>query len=299
MWGVNTGITWTFSARASLIALKVSVPHSFDMGWVIDVSWLEVEKEIGCRKLMLQWFSDGCVFGNIFSMVENEIPTNKLLDPKAMKFRKSAWCYRHQKECVFEIPQSPDGIGVLGAPCVLFSKNLGCFQSDNNALVYSYILTTILFLSQLRGCSCFLRMGKQEGFTDIEQGQCHSVGTKAMQLLAASVHENVPEFDEVHWCIHDSFKLDVDDNQNATQLQHKMQCITFKIHVNSRRSFLSPLSRWRKQGTVAFCRSDGLSNPHCLLLLVEGSNQSCLASHAGGPETTGSLGIQKGWSGIW
>ena len=40
------------------------------------------------------------------------------------------------------------------------------------------------------------RMGNKEGFTNITQGQVHSVGTKAMQTMAANVHENVPEFDE-------------------------------------------------------------------------------------------------------
>ena len=40
------------------------------------------------------------------------------------------------------------------------------------------------------------RMGKKEGFENISQGQVHSVGTKAMETLAANVHENAPEFDE-------------------------------------------------------------------------------------------------------
>lgn len=50
------------------------------------------------------------------------------------------------------------------------------------------------------GLLVILRMGGKQGFKDIKQGQCHSVGTKAMQMMAANVHENVENFDEVLCC---------------------------------------------------------------------------------------------------
>lgn len=44
---------------------------------------------------------------------------------------------------------------------------------------------------------CLPRMGKQKGFTDVKQGQCHIIAAKYMTTLPMNVHENVPEYDEV------------------------------------------------------------------------------------------------------
>lgn len=63
-------------------------------------------------------------------MIENKIPEKRLLEPEKVKFKQASWCARHQKECPHVFTDSADGIGVLGAPCILFSRTLGRSKKD-------------------------------------------------------------------------------------------------------------------------------------------------------------------------
>lgn len=66
-------------------------------------------------------------------MCDNTFDDRVLLDPKTVKWRKTAWCYFHEKECPIGMPakDDADSMGVLGAPCQLFSTNLGFNQVVN------------------------------------------------------------------------------------------------------------------------------------------------------------------------
>ena len=50
----------------------------------------------------------------------------KLLNWKKIVWKKSSWCAKQNRECPITLPKPDDteSLNVLGAPCVLFSKNL-------------------------------------------------------------------------------------------------------------------------------------------------------------------------------
>ena len=94
--------------------------------WLL-FSLTKVEKDKNCQALLTRWFPCSCLFGDIESLIKNEIPTDKLLDPKKIKFHDSAQCLQHNRQCSLKLRgHTPDEItaGVIGAPCVLFSKTL-------------------------------------------------------------------------------------------------------------------------------------------------------------------------------
>ena len=106
-----------------------SCPHDGVRVLVVMMSLyelFEVEKDSGCQKILLEWFNDGCIFGDVMKMIKNTVSDTKLLDPKKVKFRESSWCARHQKECQHSFTSSAGGVGIIGAPCILFSKKLAC-----------------------------------------------------------------------------------------------------------------------------------------------------------------------------
>ena len=57
------------------------------------------------------------------------------------------------------------------------------------------------------------------GFSDIAQGQCHIIAHKFMTLLAANVHENVPEYDEAT----------VNTHTHTNTHKHKIHVKTFRL----------------------------------------------------------------------
>lgn len=168
--------------------------------------FLEVEKDSFCQGLIMKWFK-GCVFGDIMSMISDKVPTKRLMKPEAVKFKETSYCHRHDQQCPCEFSQSEDSIGVLGAPCVLFTTKLGLIWMHGPIALFD---AGFSYTKDWFGLRVLLRMGAKKGFKDIAQGQCHSVGTKAMLTLAANVHENVEGFDEVPYfycCVCFSFFL--------------------------------------------------------------------------------------------
>ena len=92
-------------------------------------------------------------------MIQNYIPTDRLLDPEEIQWKETAYCLAHKKECPIVFPEN--GMLCLGAPCVLFS-----------------------------------RIGKRQKFDNVTKAQLHSVATAAMIKVGSSCHENVVGFCE-------------------------------------------------------------------------------------------------------
>ena len=92
-----------------------------------------MEKDKGCQQLIMKWFKDHCVFGDILQMIVNKPPEDRLMDPSEVKFKQKARCVRHQKDCQCVFPKDANAIGVLGAPCVLFSKILSFRISESHS----------------------------------------------------------------------------------------------------------------------------------------------------------------------
>lgn len=88
----------------------------------------QVEKEKVKQAMLQRWFGhdSSCLFGDITKMCENELRDNVLLDPKKVKWKPTAWCRAHGKECCINLPHNDDteSLGVLGSPCQLFSRPL-------------------------------------------------------------------------------------------------------------------------------------------------------------------------------
>ena len=57
-------------------------------------------------------------------LITNTIPEDRLMAPSEVKFKKKGHCIRHKKQCCFDLSKRSDTMGVLGAPCQLFSKRL-------------------------------------------------------------------------------------------------------------------------------------------------------------------------------
>ena len=77
--------------------------------------------------MMIAWHqrSSSCVFGDILDMISNKVSENDLLDPKKITWKRTAWCAKHQKECLVWHPEPNQyGLGVW-AKCGLFSTSLG------------------------------------------------------------------------------------------------------------------------------------------------------------------------------
>jgi hypothetical protein len=92
-------------------------------------------------------------------------------------------------------------LGIIGAPCILFSK------CAFNALEVSH---PMVWLNH-----CCYRYGLKEGFKtkNVEVKHAHDVAAKFQQVTSISIHENVPEYEEaryVHQTNSDTqIKLDV------------------------------------------------------------------------------------------
>ena len=85
-----------------------------------------MEKDKACQEMIMRWFDDKqCVFGDIMQCITNAVPDDHLLDPGRIKFKSQAPCVRHNQKCSFKFDKaSQSSVGILGSPCVLFSKNL-------------------------------------------------------------------------------------------------------------------------------------------------------------------------------
>ena len=92
------------------------------MGWVQKRGReaTKVEKDTRCQKWLQETFSDTCLFTDVFNMIENTLPKNRILAAKEIKWCKTAYCAAHGKNCKFRFAK--DDLLVLGTPCVLFSR---------------------------------------------------------------------------------------------------------------------------------------------------------------------------------
>ena len=110
--------------------------------------------------MLRKWFGhdSSCLFGDITKMCENELRDNVLLDPKKVKWKPTAWCRTHGKECCINLPHNDDteSLGVLGSPCQLFSRSLASIEKQVVAVASSecYVCDTMLFT-----CSHFWTWG--------------------------------------------------------------------------------------------------------------------------------------------
>ncbi|CAK9001622.1 unnamed protein product [Durusdinium trenchii] len=107
-----------------------------------------VECNKACVKLCSESYSK-CLFKNILDMVSPN--SNGDWAPSKLRLAKRA--------CAINI--TSDDVGLIGAPCVLFS-----------------------------------RYGLGEGFTNIAKSKVHHAAMKIQQRIAISLHENVPDFEE-------------------------------------------------------------------------------------------------------
>lgn len=71
-----------------------------------------------------------------------------------------------------------DDIGLIGAPCILFSRR-DCFPRS-------------FFLNKIS----LLRYGLMEGFGNQDKAKVHLAAAKYQQRSTVSVHENVADYDE-------------------------------------------------------------------------------------------------------
>ena len=101
---------------------------------------------------MNKWHPDdneNCIFGDIMSMCKNKADGKKLLNPKKVVWKKSSWCAKHHRECDINLPEKDDkeSMGVLGAPCVLFSRNLVWQKLFSSVyLILEFIFMTFIFV---------------------------------------------------------------------------------------------------------------------------------------------------------
>lgn len=129
LWGFSPGIVFDFSAEASVcvkkkLAIVTIIKYKFQVAMPASVS--EVEKKKDCQQMLLRWFPNHCLFGKVEDMIKNDIPQDTLLDPKKVVFSRTAHCLAHNKQCPIKFKRGRGEMtaGVLGAPCVLFSKIL-------------------------------------------------------------------------------------------------------------------------------------------------------------------------------
>lgn len=85
---------------------------------------IKVEKDPHCQSLLKKLYPHECLFGDIGHLIENadKLPKNKLADPRKLRIKTHAPCLTHGQNCI--VPDLASMLGVLGAPCVLFSRFL-------------------------------------------------------------------------------------------------------------------------------------------------------------------------------
>ncbi|CAK9035320.1 unnamed protein product [Durusdinium trenchii] len=130
--------------------------------WVDNIHHsFKVEIDKGCQKLITSQHPESCVFGDILELVSNP-PDEDEWTPTKLNLVKKAWCVQHHKECKLPVGPAENDCALLGAPCILFSL-----------------------------------YGKHEGFSNKILKRCHDVGARFQQRTLVSVHENVPNYEEV------------------------------------------------------------------------------------------------------
>lgn len=124
LWGFEPAVTFDFTARNLGQAVCRFVRLSER-----SVCCAKVEKNKVKQAMLNKWHPDdneNCIFGDIMSMIKNKSDGKKLLNWKKIVWKKSSWCAKQNRECPISLPKPDDteSLNVLGAPCVLFSKNL-------------------------------------------------------------------------------------------------------------------------------------------------------------------------------
>ena len=82
-----------------------------------------------------------------------------------------------------------DGVGMLGAPCISHSKNLGWTNSSAPTVSHTCRHLEV-------SLNPFFRMGHGNKFENVVVKHCHDVGSALIRKMRFSLHENVTEFDE-------------------------------------------------------------------------------------------------------
>ncbi|CAK9006087.1 unnamed protein product [Durusdinium trenchii] len=105
-------------------------------------------------------FPDSCIFPDIMDCVANP-PKKKNWNPSDLKLVKECHCVQHRSECSLNLGEND--LGIIGAPCILFSK-----------------------------------YGLREGFKtkNIKVKQAHDTAMAFQQKTPISIHENVPDYAE-------------------------------------------------------------------------------------------------------
>ena len=93
----------------------------------------QVEKDKFCKDLILKWFEGNCVFSDILDLCATDIPKKRLLKVKEVELKGTGECARHNQQC--SAAADHEGFGVLGAPCVLFSKTLSSILRDTHKCI--------------------------------------------------------------------------------------------------------------------------------------------------------------------
>lgn len=89
----------------------------------------KVEKDKGCQEMIKSWFSHHCIYGDIMDLITNKVPTDTLLEPSKIRFKSAVPCIQHHTNCPLPFgSKDKNSLGVLGSPCVLFSKKLGMIK---------------------------------------------------------------------------------------------------------------------------------------------------------------------------
>ena len=100
----------------------------------------KVESNRHCQELLQHEFPSTCLFADALGLITNTVPEKKLMDPKKVVFRKTAYCLTHGRTCSFEMKGK---LGVMGPPCVLFSRLIGSIFKIFKVYVFISTISSI------------------------------------------------------------------------------------------------------------------------------------------------------------
>ena len=255
LWGIKPSVEWEFSVMASYrIDVSFECFHAVKWFWFwicllwtvrwrktrgARLSWPHGSRMVASSGMWWLWFKTKCRRTNWW----NPRQWSSRNQPGALGIKESAPSSSQTQLMALDVW----GFHVFFSHGNLDSKPLGPSASKLK-----------------------LRRGKREGFTNIPKAQCHSVGTRVMQQLAANVHENVPGFDEVPGIDTFSFWFIAVGQAQLTNAPFKMQKAR-------------PERQW-------FCMRSDVS--------PEGWAHSCSAFHAEEIGTIESHGTPEGLNGL-
>ena len=163
-----------------------------------------VECDKTCQKfLYARYGSDRCLFPDALKLVSNAPSGPRgTWNPKRLNIAERSTCLTHDDGggigC--KVTVKPDqSFGVLGAPCILFSRFWNTYVRTYVRMIAPRKEHTYVRISCYAWQCVWLiicRFGKREGFNNVVKSRCHSVGTAFMRQSAVNIHENVVGYDE-------------------------------------------------------------------------------------------------------